>query len=135
FSVILALAYLILSWSIRNSIWLQKIDAFLFFVVGLAGIVLLFMWVGTEHEVTKMNLNLLWLIPTHLIAAVGLALNKIPNWLIQYLKYSSFFLGLVVLLWFFLPQDLPSAGFPMAIMIGLRTFHQWKLTEPVETEE
>ncbi|MEM8901936.1 MAG: DUF4105 domain-containing protein [Bacteroidota bacterium] len=135
FSVILVLAYLILSWSIRTSIWLQKIDAFLFFIVGLAGIVLLFMWVGTEHKVTKMNLNLLWLIPTHLVASLGLAINKIPDWLIQYLKYSSFFLGLMVLLWFFLPQDLPSAGFPLTILIGLRTFHQWKLAEPEKTEE
>ncbi|MEM9935419.1 MAG: DUF4105 domain-containing protein, partial [Bacteroidota bacterium] len=134
FSVILALAYLIISWSLRNSPILPKIDGVLFTIIGLAGMVLLFMWVGTEHRVTKMNLNLLWLLPTHLIPAGYLLASRLPEWVRTYLLYSSILLGLLVLSWFFIPQDLPSAGLPLTILIGLRTIHQWQLHAPAPTE-
>ena len=33
------------------------------FIIGLLGIVLVFMWIGTDHNATKMNFNLLWASP------------------------------------------------------------------------
>ena len=46
------------------------VDAILFTILGLAGVLLLFMWFGTDHQTTKMNLNLVWANPLHLVTAV-----------------------------------------------------------------
>ena len=41
-------------------------DVILFGVAGLAGVVVAFLWFGTDHTVTGPNLNLLWAFPGHL---------------------------------------------------------------------
>ncbi len=41
-------------------------DAVLFIVTGVAGMVVAFLWFGTDHTVTGPNLNLLWAFPGHL---------------------------------------------------------------------
>ncbi|MEL7145149.1 MAG: DUF4105 domain-containing protein, partial [Bacteroidota bacterium] len=56
----------------KRSAWL---DYLLFGVTGLAGIFLLFLWFGTAH-LSQWNLNVLWALPTHLIAAIMLRKPK-----------------------------------------------------------
>ena len=43
-------------------------DLPLFFTVAVIGIILMFLWFGTDHYATKMNWNILWLSPIPLIA-------------------------------------------------------------------
>lgn len=45
---------------------MQFADFFLFFITGLIGCLLLFMWWGTDHNMTKDNYNLLWALPVFL---------------------------------------------------------------------
>lgn len=69
----------------------------IFALLGLASIVILFMWFGTDHKATKDNLNILWISPLYiiipfigyklgriaLIAAIVLALVCMTPWLGQ----------------------------------------------------
>lgn len=55
-----------------NSPWWDRL---LFGVVGLLGIVLLLLWLATDHHDTAWNPNLLWALPTHLLLAFVLPLK------------------------------------------------------------
>ena len=79
------------------------VDSFLFGISVLAGLFLLFMWVGTDHIATAKNMNVLWLLPAQLLFLVtrrmdsllGKKLNTIA------LIYQTL-VAFILLLW---PQD------------------------------
>ena len=49
------------------------------FIIGLLGVLLVFMWFGTDHQATKYNLNLLWASPFHLILLYFILKNNIKS--------------------------------------------------------
>jgi len=106
-------------------------DVVLFGAVGLAGLLLLFMWFGTEHVVTRYNWNLLWAWPTHLVAAYALARTRPAPWLRPYLIVTGVGTLLVLLGWFWWPQDLHPALLPLLLLLLLRSAWQTRqLTRP-----
>lgn len=98
--------------------FLQGFDGLLFFLTGVLGIILIFMWVGTDHSMTKNNYNLLWALPTHSIMAFFAHSKK--RWVKHYFRVSSVFLLLVVICWFFLPQQMNNALLPMVLLLIYR---------------
>ncbi|MEO7444404.1 MAG: DUF4105 domain-containing protein [Ferruginibacter sp.] len=97
---------------------MQGMDGMLFFFTGLLGILLIFMWTGTDHSMTKDNYNLLWAWPTHIIAAFLIIKNN--RALKIYFTIASVFLTLVLLAWFFLPQQLNPALIPFNLLLLYR---------------
>ncbi|MBD0366246.1 MAG: DUF4105 domain-containing protein [Flavisolibacter sp.] len=100
---------------------LRVFDFLFFFILGLAGIVMLFMWFGTDHTVCRNNLNLWWALPTHLFAAFMVHRSK--GWPMHYFRAV---LGLTILLmvsWPFLPQHLNAALLPILLLIIFRCWH------------
>jgi hypothetical protein len=95
-------------------------DFLLFFVLGCTGVLLLFMWFGTEHALCANNYNLLWAVPLHLVAAFFLL--KKPTWIKQYFRAVFVLTVLLLLLWAFLPQHLNSALLPLIFLIALRSY-------------
>lgn len=59
----------------KNQLWSKWIDAFLFFVTGLIGLILTLLWFATDHTATANNFNLLWAMPVNLVALL-LLFNK-----------------------------------------------------------
>lgn len=97
-----------------------RFDIGLFAAVGIAGIVLLWLWLGTEHSVTGPNWNLLWAWPTHLGAALLLARRNLsPALRVYWVAAALVALG-TVLLWPTLPQALHPAVRPVALLLALR---------------
>ncbi len=94
-------------------------DGFLFFMMGLLGIVIIFMWTGTEHLMTKDNYNLLWAWPTNLLAAFYIHSKK--QFAIKYFLVYSIFNLLLILCWFFLPQHLNPALIPVIAILIFRS--------------
>nr|MBA4167850.1 hypothetical protein [Chitinophagaceae bacterium] len=78
------------------------------------------MWVGTEHDLTAKNYNLLWALPTHLLMSFFVLKNR--NWIRTYFVVSAVFYVLLVLLWSLIPQGMNPAFLPVAILLGLRSF-------------
>jgi hypothetical protein len=98
---------------------LRTFDFLLFLLLGLAGVLLLFMWFGTEHRDTKDNLNLLWALPTHLLGVF--LLHRSTKGKRLYFK-AVFWLTVVLLAtWAFLPQQLNTALLPLAMTVALRS--------------
>ena len=59
-------------------------DGILFLLAGIAGLILLLLWVATDHDATKNNWNILWLFPLHLLPGILLLINKKPRWMANY---------------------------------------------------
>jgi len=107
----------------RFNMQLRGLDATLFFLVGLAGCVIIFLWFFTDHTATANNFNLIWALPTHLFASVFLLQKKVPKWLLVYLFSTTAILFFLVVFWVFLPQDLHSAMFPVVLTVGMRSLY------------
>ncbi len=98
-----------------------RTDVLLFSVAGFVGLFLLFMWLGTEHHVTKWNWNVLWLLPTHGAAAYALWRNARVRWLRHYFR-AGVVLPLVTFGGYFVawPQAFHPAALPLMLLLALR---------------
>ena len=96
-------------------------DFFFFIIVGLIGMLILFMWFGTEHAMCKNNFNLLWALPTHLPVAFMLFSKK--QWVGNYFRFIFFYTVALLVAWFFLPQQFNTALLPVVGIILIRSFY------------
>lgn len=104
--------------------FLKIFDALLFFLTGAAGILLFFMWFGTDHAMCKNNYNLLWAWPTHFIAAFFISLKK--QWVKKYLLVTAVGLLIVLIAWFFLPQQLNYSLLPLCLLLLYRSLRKYQ---------
>jgi hypothetical protein len=103
--------------------WAQKaagiMDFLLFFILGLVGILLLFMWFGTDHALCANNYNLAWALPTH--AAASFFVHKKRGWVQLYFKIVFWLLVLLLIVWGFLPQQMNAGFLPLVAAIAIRS--------------
>jgi hypothetical protein len=99
---------------------LRRFHVALFGVVGLAGTVVAWLWLGTEHSVTGPNWNVLWAVPTHFVAAILLARRNPAGRLRVYWGLAALTAAGTALLWPVLPQALHAAVLPLALLLALR---------------
>jgi hypothetical protein len=114
------LALLYVSPSKRAQSVSRFVDSFLLYVTGLLGVLLLVMWWGTDHRMTKDNWNLIWALPTNLVAAFFLWRN--PVWLSRYFYIVFFISAFVLAAWFWLPQEINIAIAPLVLLLLFRYF-------------
>lgn len=99
---------------------LTSFDGFLIFITGFLGILILFMWFGTDHIMCRDNYNLLWAWPMNVVAAFYIHSNR--NWPKKYFLMYGLFLLLVVVLWKAIPQHFNTALLPVLLILILRSF-------------
>jgi hypothetical protein len=99
-------------------------DLFLFLLTGMIGCLLLFTWFGTDHASFKFNYNLLWALPTNLPAA--LLMVWAPLRVKKYFLAASLVYGLVLITWYWLPQQLNPALIPVVLLLFLRSVRRLK---------
>ncbi len=100
-------------------------DVVLFLLTGLLGFLLIFMWTGTDHQICKENMNLLWALPTHLPAAF---LTRSRNrWVKGYFKGVAWLSMILILGWPALTQSLNVSLIPVVIWMG---FSALRLSKP-----
>jgi hypothetical protein len=113
FSCILLMSFSSNYWI---KIFLQGFDGVFFFLIGILGVLLIFMWWGTDHSMTKNNYNLLWAWPTNIIAAFLMPSRK--KWVQKYFGIQAAVLLLLLLVgWFFLPQQLNTSLIPIVLLM------------------
>jgi hypothetical protein len=122
---LLLLAIVLLSFlSFKGSATILAVtDSILFLVTGLLGALLVFMWTGTDHQVCGNNYNLLWALPTHLAGAF--LIRKQNEFSKKYFRLTAILSGMLLLAWFFLPQELNPAFIPVVILSGWRA---WRIS-------
>ena len=127
---ILAMALFVLAITyidFKNHARSRVIDSILFFLTGLAGTLLIFLWFFTDHTATANNFNILWVFPFNLIVGfVILKKRSTPSWLPKYLLFLMGLLGLTLVLSIFKVQVFSPMAIPLWIMLGMRYLFLWK---------
>ena len=98
----------------------QLFDFFFFFSLGILGVLLLFMWWGTDHQMCRDNFNLMWALPLHL--PVSFLLFRQRQWVCIYFRYVFFYTLALLLAWYFIPQQFNNALLPLAGIIAVRSY-------------
>ncbi len=88
---------------------------------GIIGLIILFMWFGTDHSPTKSNLNIIWALPLNAIAAFGCLKNKFTKIFGYYMRLLFVYYLLFFIFMFFSPQQYDSALYPIILLFIVRT--------------
>jgi hypothetical protein len=102
---------------------LQKV---VFISSGLLGLLMLFLWIGTDHQTMTNNLNLFWAFPLHLVLVFKE--NNLPGWLKGYSKIYSALVIVLLLVAVFVPGLIAFALYPLMIAMAYRTWEYSKKT-------
>ncbi|MBX2820020.1 MAG: DUF4105 domain-containing protein [Rhodothermaceae bacterium] len=104
------------SYSSRLRIWFDRL---VFGIAGIAGLLAIFLWFISLHHVTDINFNVLWAWPTHFIIIWMLSRKK--NAVKGYMRVCAVALVVVVLGWYFWPQELNVALLPIVLTMMVRS--------------
>lgn len=125
FSLLLLLIVLLdFSKNKKAAGFLKAFDRTLFFCTGALGILLLFMWFGTDHAMCKNNYNLLWAFPTHVFIAFVMGGSK--RWIKKYFFFTAIMLLLLLAAWFFLPQQLNLSLLAIVLLLLYRSLRKYQ---------
>lgn len=117
---ILIFGYTIYQYKSRNNSFL--LEYILLLLTGLLGFLIVFLWFGTDHYVTKNNWNLIWANPLNLIFVVLLIKDRYSKAIEKYfLIYGVITLSLLVF-WKIIPQELNVHTFPLILLLSFRAF-------------
>jgi hypothetical protein len=105
-------------------------DAVFWLILGLAGLIMVLLWFATDHTATKLNFNLLWAWPTHLLFFWR---NKRSEWTENYFTGAAAFGALALIFWKWIPQAMPIAAIPIVVLVVIRGLWRryWKPADEV----
>jgi hypothetical protein len=99
-------------------------DRIIFVLSGLLGLVLLFMWFGTDHQSFANNINLVWAMPINLLVAFSLIRPR--KWLKKYLRYYGLLLLLLMIPVLLQPGIINVGLCPLILVLSFRS---WMLSK------
>ncbi|MFA6400115.1 MAG: DUF4105 domain-containing protein [Salinivirgaceae bacterium] len=112
------ISFLVFSIVLQHKSWIIA-DRILFASIGILGVVILLLWVATDHDATAGNLNLLWANPLYLIYAFCISSKKgfCYAWGSRIVVILN---SLVLLGWFIIPQEFNLVFIPIIATLLLR---------------
>lgn len=123
FFLFVCLFVIIAFLSFSKNLFIQKLlaslDGILFFITGLLGILLIFMWTGTDHIMCRDNYNLLWAWPTNVVSAFYIHSKK--GWAKKYFIIYAVFNIILIALWRVIPQHLNPVLIPVIAILIFRS--------------
>jgi Domain of unknown function (DUF4105) len=96
-------------------------DISFFSLLGLIGILMTYMWLGRIDNVCGNNINILWALPTHIIAVFFI--RKKAAWIKYYFLVTAIFAAFLLLTFPFGLQRMNSAVLPILVIIIFRSFN------------
>ena len=114
------IGFIIAYFEKRNKTHYYRFDFLLFITAGLLGTLFLCMWLFTVHYSVPKNLNMLWLIPTHLIACFFLLPKQKMEWLKYYFGFTFLIQIVLLLIWNWSPQPFNIAAMPLVFLLSYR---------------
>ena len=119
--LLFAIVLLLTGWEGRKRTYWRVVDCLLFFLAGLAGVVLFFLSFISTHPCIWPNWNIVWLHPFHLAAVILFALKKLRK-VADYYHFINFAaLTLMLVCWNFIPQHVNPAFIPLIASLWLRS--------------
>lgn len=112
-------AVLLLTLLVKRSKVLDGLDYLFFSGIGLLGLLLVFMWFGTDHQAMSGNYNLLWANP---LGIIFLFLVNRKKYIVKKVIMTLLGLSLFCLLigWSLIPQHFNPAFLPLALIMTVR---------------
>jgi len=104
----------------KNKTRSKVLDIVIFSLTGVSGLLLLFLWFGTDHTATGYNYNLLWAFPLNLIVLRQLYKKQPKPWFRSYLKFLVIMLSLMCLHWIIGIQLFAIGFLPLLIALIVR---------------
>ena len=98
-------------------------DGLFFFTTGIAGMLILFMWFGTEHAMCRDNYNIIWAFPFHAVAAFFIQSRQ--TWVYRYFLITGVVNIAFLILWFLIPQGLNISFLPLILLLIYRSFSHY----------
>ena len=115
-------------YGIRRKKTLWGIDLVLFFAAGMAGCILTFLVLFSQHPAVSPNYLLFVFHPLHLLC-LPCMLNRVrKRRRSRYMLANFLVLTLFILLWLIIPQRFPSAVLPLALCLLIRSASNLILT-------
>jgi len=97
---------------------LKWFDIILFLAVGILGVLILLLWFATDHSATKLNFNILWALPSWLLAPFFLLRSGSSN----FFKVHALAMFALVVFWILIPQNLHAVTVPLILILGIRSW-------------
>ncbi len=119
--LLVLLAFVFWFFERKNKTHYFSFDVVLFFVTGLLGTFFLLLGMLTEHYAAPKNLNMIWLLPTHLVIAFILMKQQKPQWLKYYFGVTYFLMIGIFVSWRWMPQPLNTAIMPLVFLLSFRS--------------
>ena len=94
----------------------RAFDTVWFIVTGLLGWLLVFLWFFTDHNTTQVNCDLLWAVPTNIVAATYLWKRKNSKLLTAYLLFLLVCCLILLFGWKYMPEEMNPAVFPLVVL-------------------
>ena len=108
------------------------LDFILFFVTGIFGAILVFLWFFSSHSTAPNNLNILWAFAINIIISFFMLKTQLPRWLNKYLFLLMLFLIVIAILWLMKFQVFPIPILPLMVLLFIRYFFLSKLLTSVK---
>jgi len=96
-------------------------DLALFGILGIIGLVVTYLWFGSELSQTKWNWNILWAFPGHLLLVKGLYSKTLAPWVRKYLLFALIMADAAVVFWILGWQSFHPSIIPLLLVVILRT--------------
>ena len=118
---------LIIAFSRSTNTFVKRLilsfDGLFFFTIGIAGMLILFMWFGTEHAMCRDNYNIIWAFPFHIIAAF--LIQSKQRWVYRYFLITAVVNIAFLILWFVIPQGLNVSFIPLILLLIYRSLSHY----------
>lgn len=98
----------------------KLLDFFLLFSTGLVGVLVLLLWLATNHGTTANNLNILWAFAPNLIVSFFMFSKKHLKWLKSYFMILTVLLITQALIWCFKVEEFSIALIPLFVALLIR---------------
>lgn len=96
-------------------------DVAFFGILGIIGLVMSALWIGSEIPSTKYNWNILWAFPGHLVLAIVFLKRSIKPWVLKYLLFALIMADAAVVFWILGWQYFHPSLIPLFLILILRT--------------
>jgi len=138
FSILLLLSIVITYRDQKRNKRSKLLDFLLFFLTGLLGIIICFLWFFTNHSTTPNNFNFLWAFFPNLFMAFILLQKNIPDWVVKYIKFYLLLLAVTLFVfvigrfngingYFFGIQEFSFVLIPIILMLFMRSYYLHKI--------
>lgn len=121
----------------KNKTRSRFLDVAIFGFTGLVGVLLLLLWLGTDHTATAVNYNILWAFPLSLLLVTAIAKKQPKRWVKKYLFFLVVLFALLTVHWITGVQEFAIGFIPLFIALVIRYVFLIRYTdfEPVEETE